>query len=107
MGELLLRAEFWFRLVGHYLEPVRLAIHFYQAVRWLIKLPGRAANAYRELRDWFRFLPQRMVAALFEQIAGDFVFRIGRAVAIAGLLALVGTALYFAAKGTAITKVSA
>jgi hypothetical protein len=111
MNELVVRAEFWLKLVGHYLEPVRLVISFYKAFRWLIKLPGRAVNAYRELRDWFRFmreLPQRIVGGFLQivgdglwQVAAQLVSKIVRTTVVVGLCALVGTALYFAARGTA------
>jgi len=91
MKELLLLAESWLRLARHYLGIVRLLIQLYQAVRWLIKLPGRAVSAYRLLRDF----PERLA----RQIAGDFVFRIVRPVLVIGLFALVGTAFFIAAKG--------
>src|SRR5216684_1644630 len=84
MNELVLRAESFLRLLGHYLEPVRLVIFFYRIVRWLIKLPGRAVSAYREVRDLFLFLsdlPLRMVEGFM------------RAVVAVGLVALIWTAL--------------
>ncbi len=114
MGELLLRAESLLRLVGHYLEPVRLAIFFYHVLRWVIKLPGRAVSAYREVRDVFRFLhefPQRMVEGFMRavvviglaSIAGSALSAVAakfvRPVVVIGLVAIVGTALFAVAKG--------
>ncbi|SRR6266481_8714056 len=91
---LLLRTESLLGTLGHYLS-------LYHALCWLIKLPGRAINTYREALDWLRSLrefPQRMV----EAIAADFVSHIGRTVAVIGLATLLGTALMIlvAAKGS-------
>lgn len=90
MKELLLHAESLLSTLGRYLD----IYHAYRALRWLMKLPGRMAKAYRDLCD----LPRRMV----EAIVADFVSRIGRAVAVIGLAALFGTALMIlvAAKGS-------
>ena len=87
MKELMLHAETLLSTLGHYLGV-------YRALCWLIKLPGRVAKAYRDLRDF----PTRMV----EAIAADFVSRVGRAVAVVGLAALFGTALmiFVAARGS-------
>lgn len=116
MGELLLRAEYWLKLAGHYTEPVRLTLFFYKAFCWLIKLPGRVLSAYREVRDWFRFwrdFPQRMVERLMRTVVliglvaavgtalTAVAARVVRPVVVIGLVALVGTAICIAAKGSA------
>ena len=107
MKELLLHAGFWLKLLARYLEPVRLAVFLYQAACWLIKLPGRAVNAYRALRDLFRFLrglPSRMVEEIIARGVEEFALWVGHAVAVIVVSASVGTALFVVAKGTAITK---
>jgi hypothetical protein len=115
MGEFLLRAVYWLKLAGHCSEPLRLAMFFYKVFGWLIKLPGRTVNAYREVRDGFRFLcnfPQRMVEGLMRAVVltglvaavgtalTAAVAKIVRPIVVIGFIALVGTALFVAAKGT-------
>jgi hypothetical protein len=112
MGEFLLRAVYWLKLAGHYSEPLRLAMFFYKVFGWLIKLPGRTVNAYREVRDGFdscaishsewslrALVLTGLVAAVGTALTAA-VAKIVRPIVVTGFIALVGTALFIAAKGT-------